>query len=324
MILTLLLACADPTSDLDPPFAPRANPADELTTAETRLTSSPTAVDLLFIVDSSCSMAEEQRHLQAAAPLGWDSAEYFPGRLRVGVIDGAPERGGEGPLREVDGRRWVTPSVPDGKDILADLLDLGSAGSGDERPLDAALAALTPPLSTTWNAGFRREGAELHLVFLTDEDDVSTTSPRELAAELAALEPAPASVTAWSISGGARSCPTASASPRLLEVVEATAGGWWSVCALYDFAFAAGLREGLDLGPAVVALSDAPDPTTLEVHAQTQRGELAGVLDPTADCPADRCFVYTYDPVRVAVLIPEHVRGPDTIVTVTYAPLRDL
>lgn len=328
MILLLALGCADPAAPSDPPspsFPPRDNPADPMETVETRLTTAPTAIDLLFIVDSSCSMAEEQLKLRQAAPLTWDDARNFPLRLRIGVIDGAPEGDETGTLREVDGHRWVTPSLPHGADILDELLDLGSDGNWDESPLDAALAALTQPLTTGWNEGFRREGADLHLVFLTDENDYSTINPRAFIAALADLEPAAATAKVWAISGGPAYCPTAEPAPRLLEVAEATSGGWWSSCDPYGEELIAMIRDGMDLGPAVIPLADAPDLSTLEVHARTSGGELTGELDlvDVLDCADAPCFGYSYDPARIAVIIPEYVRGPDTTLTVTYRPLRE-
>lgn len=326
MILLLALACSDPTSLSDPPsptVSPRDNPADPIETVETRLATVPTAIDVLFIIDTTCS-GEEQLKLRQAAPLSWDDADGFPERLRIGVIDGAPEGEETGTLREVDGHRWVTPSLRLGADILDQLLDLGTGGHWDERPLDAALAALTRPLTTGWNEGFRREGADLHLVFLTDEDDVSDTNPRAFTAALQTLEPSPATAKVWAISGGPTGCPTAQRSPRLLDLVERTSGGWWSSCDALDGEFIDMMRAGMDLGPAVIPLADAPDLSTLEVHARTSAGELAGELDLVDILECDEpCFGYSYDPARIAVIIPEYLRGPDTTLTVTYRPLRE-
>jgi hypothetical protein len=54
-----------------------------------------------------------------------------------------------------------------------DLVRVGIDGSGEERGLDAALAALTPPLSVTENAGFIRPDANLAVVVITDAEDQS-------------------------------------------------------------------------------------------------------------------------------------------------------
>jgi hypothetical protein len=326
MILLLALACSDPTSLSDPQsptVSPRDNPADPIETVETRLATVPTAIDVLFIIDTTCS-GEEQLMLRQAAPLSLDDADGFPERLRIGVIDGAPEGEETGTLREVDGHRWVTPSLPYGADILDQLLDLGTGGHLDERPLDAALAALTRPLTTGWNEGFRREGADLHLVFLTDEDDVSDTNPRAFTAALQTLEPTPATAKVWAITGGPTGCPTAQRSPRLLDLVERTSGGWWSVCDPYGEELIAMIRDGMNLGPAVIPLSDVPDLSTLEVEARTTAGDITGQLDlvDVLSCEEQPCFGYTYDPARIAIIVPEYIRGPDTTLTITYRPLR--
>jgi hypothetical protein len=58
------------------------------------------------------------------------------------------------------------------------LIQQGTLGSGQETPFEAALLAVTPPLSETplaegGNGGFLRDGARLLVVVVSDEDDCS-------------------------------------------------------------------------------------------------------------------------------------------------------
>lgn len=70
---------------------------------------------------------------------------------------------------------------------LASQLDQGTVGSGLERCFDATIAALTEPLASGANAGFRRTDAALTVVVLSDADDESTASSSDLADTLHSL-----------------------------------------------------------------------------------------------------------------------------------------
>jgi hypothetical protein len=127
--------------------------------------------DLLFVVDDSNSMAEAQA-LVASEVGGLTSAFTSVGlswRAAVTTTDisSAARRGrflSLGPGGEV----WTESAVE-----LAAGLDVGVAGSNLKRGLEAAWYGLTPPLATHDNDGFRREGARLVVVVVSDEDDCS-------------------------------------------------------------------------------------------------------------------------------------------------------
>jgi hypothetical protein len=53
-------------------------------------------------------------------------------------------------------------------------VDVGTNGSGLERPLSATLKALTPPLISGPNAGFLRDEANLAVIIVSDAADQST------------------------------------------------------------------------------------------------------------------------------------------------------
>lgn len=154
-------------------------------------------IDLLFVVDNSKSMKQEQENLVASFPtfvteIQQELAEAES--LHIGVIStdkykfnepacaktlGAlvTETGGEGASGAVcgpyaSGRRFMN-EMDDLPSRFTCAAQVGIGGSGDEMPIDAALAAIGPVLNApgACNEGFVRDDALLVLVLITDEED---------------------------------------------------------------------------------------------------------------------------------------------------------
>ena len=153
------------------------------------------AVDVLFVVDNSGSMADEQANLIASVPGFIDGITARLGvhtDYHVGVVstdeatfnaDGCQELGAlvtrtEGDLSSaadcgpyIDGTTYMTPR-DDLEAAFACAAQLGIDGNGIERPMDALMAALeTPAELEGCNAGFLRDDALLVVVLITDEED---------------------------------------------------------------------------------------------------------------------------------------------------------
>jgi hypothetical protein len=144
-------------------------------------------VDVLLVVDNSCSMEPYQNRLSenfdqfltffiegdvdyqigvittSVAP-----AEAIPGTVcDQAAINQIPEPGGL-----VDGG-WITPSTENGSDRFSEMVRVGICGSGYEMGLESAFRAITPPRSETTNQGFIRPEAYLSMIFVSDEQDAS-------------------------------------------------------------------------------------------------------------------------------------------------------
>ncbi len=153
------------------------------------------AVDLLFVIDNSGSMADEQANLIASVPGFIDGISDRLGvhtDYHVGVVstdeatfnaDGCQEIGAlvtrtEGDLSSesdcgpyVDGASFMTPQ-DDLDSAFACAAQLGIDGNGIERPMDALGRALHPAQGVTaCNDGFLRDDALLVVVLITDEED---------------------------------------------------------------------------------------------------------------------------------------------------------
>jgi hypothetical protein len=161
------------------------------TTLQTDLFSQETSdqTDVLFVVDNSLSMEEEQDALAEnfGAFIGWASSQNAD--FQLGVIttmatgeeyfQGDPPRDiVAGELVAAPGRpRVLTRSTPDLATAFAENVRVGmSPSASTEQGLQAARLALSPPKITSVNAGFLRDSARLVLIFLSDENDQSDMS----------------------------------------------------------------------------------------------------------------------------------------------------
>jgi hypothetical protein len=167
-------------------------------------------IDILFVVDNSPSMADEQQNLADAVP-GFVAAmrEAFPeiGSVHVGVVDTDtfPGIGGtadpldacpsdradcgscdytlgalvDKPLSAIagdscdfsTGARWMDPESPAFADEFACAVTVGTDGNPVEQQAGALLAAVSDELTEGCNAGFVRVGDTSRLVTVLVSDE---------------------------------------------------------------------------------------------------------------------------------------------------------
>ena len=163
-------------------------------------------MDILFVIDDSGSMGEEQQNLGANFPRfvevldNYVAASGAPLDYRVGVTTtsqplttvvfpppGSPVRvmmdvadGPRGALLTGSGcglsDPWLTRGDPEVAAAFACVANVGTDGALVEMPLLMWELAITERVSDGTNAGFLREDALLAVVILTDEDDCSEES----------------------------------------------------------------------------------------------------------------------------------------------------
>ncbi|MBN2493037.1 MAG: hypothetical protein JXR96_00495 [Deltaproteobacteria bacterium] len=154
----------------DPRFRVRTPPGQRLDVF--RQVSVP-QVDVLWVVDNSDSMVEEQRALAANFGEFYRYLESTGADYHIGVT--STDVYSPGHMGRLLGEiPIITPDTPDSKEVFADNVNVGVGGTGNEQGLAAALMALTEPMITGTNAGFLRDDAFLFIIFVSDEDDCST------------------------------------------------------------------------------------------------------------------------------------------------------
>lgn len=138
-------------------------------------------VDILWVIDDSTSMKEEQAAVQAAGADFIAELDNADMDFHIGLIttDGdstnakASSLLGTPTFLTADCKEdGVTTDCTYGADF-ATLVTQGTGGSDMEKGLEVALNTVTPPHSETDNAGFVRDGALLMVIILSDENDCS-------------------------------------------------------------------------------------------------------------------------------------------------------
>ncbi len=156
-------------------------------------------VDLLFVIDDSGSMADQQESLIASFD-GFmrgvrqrlagvqsyhvgvvTSEDYYANAPGCGAIGSLVTRTG-GPLSSnrdcapfASGARYLTQDEPDLAARFRCIAQVGTGGSDNERMARAMLNAVNPANNAPGrcNAGFARRDSLLVIVLVTDEDDVA-------------------------------------------------------------------------------------------------------------------------------------------------------
>ncbi len=145
---------------------------DETVTAELRVSerfeqSALRAVDILFVVDATGSMEEEQAALAAAAGAFVTALDAAGLSWQLGVV--SMDLADAGALL---GRPWVlAPGQDAAAEVFAANLLVGTDAPPPSAGLDAAVMAIRDESGA--NLGFRRPDAALHVVFVSDGDDES-------------------------------------------------------------------------------------------------------------------------------------------------------
>lgn len=147
-------------------------------------------IDVLFVIDNSGSMGQEQANLIANFPsfitvlnqsgLDYRVAVTTTSREYAYTMAGLPINTGsgeDGAMLQPAGcnmtKRWIDRSDPDPVTTFSCVANIGTGGNNDEMPLGAMRDAFEDRMQDGTNVGFRRADALLGVVFLTDEEDCS-------------------------------------------------------------------------------------------------------------------------------------------------------
>ncbi|MBP9207561.1 MAG: VWA domain-containing protein [Kofleriaceae bacterium] len=212
LLLPLLAACPDREMSA-------VIPSQDKVETVTYPVSTERDLDLLFVIDNSVSMAEEQAALAANFPQFINVLANLDGGLpnvHIGVVSsdmgglgalgpgsGCDGRGDDGVLQaraacgisglylsDVDdgaGGRTVNYAGGSLASAFSCAATIGDQGCGFEQHLESMRRALTPGHAA--NAGFLRDDAYLAVVFVADEDDCSARDPALFGPDSASLGP---------------------------------------------------------------------------------------------------------------------------------------
>ena len=131
-------------------------------------------IDILWVIDNSLSMSDEQDKIAAEFKSFITSIEDYNLQFHIGVIttdvDDTNQRG------KLQGDSTIlTPETENYEAEFKRLVKVGTDGSDKEAGIDAAEFALTEPLINNYNQGFLRDGATLSIIYVSDENDCSAS-----------------------------------------------------------------------------------------------------------------------------------------------------
>jgi len=151
------------------------------------------AVDIMFIVDNSCSMNDKQTQL----------ANNFDTFMNVFIASGIDYHIGFATTDSGDMEgTLITPSTVDASGAVADIIDdIGTAGYAIEKGIDNAYDGLQTGSDFGPGSTFWRTDSKLIVIFVSDEEDSSSTTPTTFKNYVVALKGSVDYVTAHAVAG---------------------------------------------------------------------------------------------------------------------------
>ncbi len=271
-------------------------------------------VDVLWVIDNSCSMQDDQDNLTEAFPefmnyfIGLSDLDYHIGVTSTDMYDSSE---GQGRLREVEGWKWIDRSLPDPIPFFDMMARMGTDGSGDEMGRAGAYHALTTH-KDDWNAGFLRDDALLSIIVISDERDSSDMDGVDEDVFLdfiddVKFEPGMAQYSV--VVGPPEGCPTADPGNGYNDLSATVGGIQWSICdnrwedMLEELAmYSAGMKKEF-------YLSAPPVVETISVFSKEADGTY---LDWEKDVD------YLYDATRNSIEFVDYMPPPYTQIVIDY------
>ena len=219
--------------DNQPPNGiPNARPVLDISNEDKLVQVQVPEVDILWIIDNSCSMYEEQSALSQNFPIFMDfflgsGLDYHIGSVSTDMYDNQQS----GKLQTSGPYRFIDEDTPNPEQVFQGMAVLGTGGSADETGRDAAYAAIEINPGN-YNDGYYREDASMHMVAISDEEDHSNAIPLgEFINWLGSLKQTDDMVTFSSIVSPSPVCAGASeAGTNYLAVTQAIGGISSPIC----------------------------------------------------------------------------------------------
>lgn len=287
---------------------PRSRPPEERSHVDRIKQVVVPEVDVLWVVDNSCSMWEEQSALAANFPVfmqyfASSSLDYHIGVVSTDTYDPAHS----GRLRQAGGHRYLKPDTLTPGQLFSSMAMMGTMGHWDERGFQAVQLALDAH-GNGYNTGFFRDEAALHVIVISDENDHSPITTGEFVGWLKGRK-AGRRTTFSSVVGPQGGCMDApEVGLRYLQATRDIGGVDWSICT-EDWS---GLLDELGLQATGLKqeyfLSRLPVVDTIAVHSVDQG--IVRAFEGEVD--------WVYDAARNSILFLEYVPEAGAEIVIEY------
>jgi hypothetical protein len=235
------------------------------------------ATDILFVVDNSCSMSDEQSALAVNFSSFLQIVDALDVDYHLGVA--TTDLGDTGQLQGTT--RYISPNTPDPAGTFSANVNLGINGSGIEQGFHSAYLALSSPNIDPggFNDGFMRDDAGLRIIQVSDENEQSGSAsgslggPTNYVAYWQSLKANPDHVVVSDISGGLTGCSgaggSASTGADFVTATTMTGGVSASICDPNWVATLSALAWLSQSFADTFELSQTPVEDTIEVRLNT-------------------------------------------------------
>ena len=177
--------------------------------------------DILFTIDNSCSMLDEQLNLASNAGLFMSSLDSTGVDYQVGVIT-TDRPSFVSPI--------ITPATLDPVTEFENAVIVGTEGDAYEKGLDMSMYSTTSPGDASADAGFIRDSSILGIVVVSDEDDFSLSPVLDYVSHFNGLKLNPDEVAFHSVvDDGTESCGS-STGYRYMDTSVGTGGSIFNLC----------------------------------------------------------------------------------------------
>ena len=271
-------------------------------------------VDVLWVVDNSCSMEDELATMASNfnSFISQFSALDLDYHIAVVTTDmDNPDDSGrfQGEV--------LTPDTPNLLAKFADQVNQGNTGSASEQGFLAVKTALSEPLLSSTNAGFLREEAGLTVIVVSDENDDSSLNSSNFTTWFKGLKPKDPTLARFNAFCGDRflgcvdpfnSGISATGGDKYIDAVDLTGGFFSSICSS-DYSIA--LQElSITAAGMTVTFYLTEEPATLS--------DMTVVVNGTA-LSQDSDTGWTYDPENNSITFHgDSIPGPGEDVQVSY------
>lgn len=215
---------------------------ENATNADTFDQGYPEAVDVLWVLDNSCSMSDEitavEQGLDAfIANFVTMGLDYQMGVVTTDMDDAAQSGRLQGPTKVMASATMSQAEIITAFDAA---VDPNSAGSGTERPMAAAEASLTNnSAGFALGEGLIRSNAHLSVIVITDEDDSSSGNVQHYVDLINGMKPSESMSNVSGLIDQAESlfstnCPGGIGFDKLKDIIDQTGGLRDGICELVD------------------------------------------------------------------------------------------
>jgi hypothetical protein len=271
-------------------------------------------VDVLWVIDNSCSMDDELYTMANNFQAFIDAFTALEVDYHIAVVTTDMDAPSDSGRFQGD---WLTADTPNLAAEFASQVNQGSTGSASEKGFAAVQAALSEPLlSSSLHDGFLREDAALSIIVVSDENDDSSMNSSSFTSWLLGLKKDPNYVRFNAFCGDRflgcqdpfNSGITASGGDKYIDAVDLTSGFFASICTS-DYNVA--LQElSVSSAGMTVTFYLSEEPETLDGMAVEVEG--------TA-WPQDSDEGWTYDPENNSITFNgSAIPGPGENVEVSY------